>query len=42
MTKPTKEHQGLIEMTDCDLSIVKKCDLLGICKSTHYIKKRRI
>ncbi len=38
MTKPVKDRIRLIEKEDNQISIVKQCDLLGICRSTLYYK----
>ncbi|MFN8432048.1 MAG: IS3 family transposase [Spirosomataceae bacterium] len=38
MTKPLKERLKMVEKEESETSIVRQCDLVGVCRSTLYYK----
>ena len=38
MTKPMKERLEMVEKQESDISIVRQCDMVGVCRSTLYYK----
>ena len=36
MTKPLKERLKMVEKGGSETSIVRQCDLVGVCRSTLY------